>query len=152
MCRKAHIIRRSRHHWQSQHHLPQANIIQKKNLCLGRQRFFFCWWRRGKSKRTRVPGMIFQYFSRKIGDFTRFFFIFLYFLDRNFYLIFVPTSAIFAYKLTTSEANARFCLRWFINCATLSLFSMTVASIGSFPPSRRCRQSVIFTLSLSMTI
>ena len=29
MCPQAHIIRRSRHHWQSQHHLPKANIIQK---------------------------------------------------------------------------------------------------------------------------
>ncbi len=29
MCRKAHTIRRSRHHWQSQHHLPKANIIKK---------------------------------------------------------------------------------------------------------------------------
>ena len=32
MCRQAHIIRRSRHHWQSQHHLPKANIIQKTQL------------------------------------------------------------------------------------------------------------------------
>ena len=30
MCRQAHIIRRSRHHWQCQHHLPKANIISKK--------------------------------------------------------------------------------------------------------------------------
>ena len=34
MCRQAHIIRRSRHHWRSQHHLPKANIIQKTHLCL----------------------------------------------------------------------------------------------------------------------
>ncbi len=33
MCRQAHIIRRSRHHWQSQHHLPKANIIQKRLIC-----------------------------------------------------------------------------------------------------------------------
>ena len=38
MCRQTHIIRRSRHHWQSQHHLPKANIIQKikarlANIC-----------------------------------------------------------------------------------------------------------------------
>ena len=32
MCRKAHIIRRSRHHWRSQHHLPvRANIISKRH-------------------------------------------------------------------------------------------------------------------------
>ena len=30
MCPQAHIIRRSRHHWRSQHHLPKANIIQKE--------------------------------------------------------------------------------------------------------------------------
>ena len=30
MCRQAHIIRRSRHHWRSQHHLPMANIIEKR--------------------------------------------------------------------------------------------------------------------------
>ena len=30
---KPRIIRRSRHHWLSQHHLPQANIIQKTHLC-----------------------------------------------------------------------------------------------------------------------
>ncbi len=28
----AHIIRRSRHHWRSQYHLPKANIIRKKHL------------------------------------------------------------------------------------------------------------------------
>ena len=33
MCRQAHIIRRSRHHWRSQHHLPKANIIQKSLIC-----------------------------------------------------------------------------------------------------------------------
>ncbi len=33
MCRQARIIRQSRHHWRSQHHLPQANIIQKTHLC-----------------------------------------------------------------------------------------------------------------------
>ena len=43
MCRKAHIIRAANIIRRSRHHLPQANIIQKKNLCLGRQRFFFCW-------------------------------------------------------------------------------------------------------------
>ena len=42
MCRQAHIIRRSRHHWRSQHHLPKANIIQKTHLCLGRQKCVFC--------------------------------------------------------------------------------------------------------------
>ena len=40
---KPRIIRRSRHHWRSQHHLPQANIIQKTHLCLGRQKCVFCW-------------------------------------------------------------------------------------------------------------
>ena len=30
MCPQAHIIRRSRHHWRSQHHLPEANIIEKR--------------------------------------------------------------------------------------------------------------------------
>ena len=45
MCPQAHIIRRSRHHWHSQHHLPKANIIQKKHLCLGRQKCVFCWRR-----------------------------------------------------------------------------------------------------------
>ena len=38
IIREANIIRRSRHH------LPKANIIQKKNICLPRQMFFFCWW------------------------------------------------------------------------------------------------------------
>ena len=33
MCRQAHIIRRSRHYWRSQHHLPKANIIQKSLIC-----------------------------------------------------------------------------------------------------------------------
>ena len=41
MCPQAHIIRRSRHHWRSQHHLPKANIIQKTHLCLGRQKCVF---------------------------------------------------------------------------------------------------------------
>ena len=36
MCREAHIIRRSRHHWRSQHHLPErANIIQKSRFVFG---------------------------------------------------------------------------------------------------------------------
>ena len=30
MCPQAHIIRRSRHHWHSLHHLPKANIIEKR--------------------------------------------------------------------------------------------------------------------------
>ena len=34
MCPQAHIIRRSRHHWRSQHHLPKANIIQKSLVSL----------------------------------------------------------------------------------------------------------------------
>ena len=41
MCRQAHIIRRSRHHWRSQHHLPQANIIQKSLICLVDKLGFF---------------------------------------------------------------------------------------------------------------
>ena len=47
MCRQAHIIRRSRHHWRSQHHLPKANIIQKRNFCLVDKSSFFVgggWW------------------------------------------------------------------------------------------------------------
>ena len=32
MCRQAHIIRRRRHHWRSQHHLPKANIIEKSSF------------------------------------------------------------------------------------------------------------------------
>ena len=39
MCRQAHIIRRSRHHWQSQHHLPQANIIKKRQVSFEACRF-----------------------------------------------------------------------------------------------------------------
>ena len=41
MCRKAHIIRRSRHHWRSQHHLPKANIIQKSLIYLVDKLGFF---------------------------------------------------------------------------------------------------------------
>ena len=41
MCRQAHIIRRSRHHWRSQHHLPKANIIQKSLICLVDKLGFF---------------------------------------------------------------------------------------------------------------
>ena len=44
MCRQAYIIRAANIIRRSQHHLPKANIIQKKNICLGRQMFFFCWW------------------------------------------------------------------------------------------------------------
>ena len=43
MCRQAHIIREANIIRRSRHHLPKANIIQKKNICLGRQMFFFCW-------------------------------------------------------------------------------------------------------------
>ena len=71
----------------------------------------FLWWSRGKSKPTRVRRLIFQYFRGKIGDFAPFSFIFLHSPDRYFCLISEPTSAIFAYKLTTSEAKTRFCLR-----------------------------------------
>ena len=39
---KPRIIRRSRHHWRSQHHLPQANIITKRTF-VSRQRCVFCW-------------------------------------------------------------------------------------------------------------
>ena len=38
---KPHIIRRSRHHWRSQHHLPKANIIQKSLICLVDKLGFF---------------------------------------------------------------------------------------------------------------
>ena len=31
----------------------KAHLVQKKNLCLGRQRFFFCW-RRGRDSNPRV--------------------------------------------------------------------------------------------------
>ena len=48
MCPQAHIIRRSRHHWHSQHHFPKANIIQKTHLCLGRQKCVFCCLRTTK--------------------------------------------------------------------------------------------------------
>ena len=48
MCRQAHIIRRSRHHWRSQHHLAikfakrtLANIIQKSLICLVDKLGFF---------------------------------------------------------------------------------------------------------------
>ena len=38
---KPRIIRRSRHHWRSQHHLPKANIIQKSLICLPDKLGFF---------------------------------------------------------------------------------------------------------------
>ena len=38
---KPRIIRRSRHHWRSQHHLPKANIIQKSLICLVDKLGFF---------------------------------------------------------------------------------------------------------------
>ena len=59
MCRQAHIIRRSCHHWRSQHHLPKANIIQKTHLCLGRQRCVFCWWNRRAASR-KQPSVAFD--------------------------------------------------------------------------------------------
>ena len=60
MCRQAHIIRRSRHHWQSQHHLPKANIIQKTHLCLGRQKCVFCWRGRKDSILARPTRSVFH--------------------------------------------------------------------------------------------
>ena len=46
MCPQAHIIRVANIIRRSRHHLPQANIIQKTHLCLGRQKCVFCWLRR----------------------------------------------------------------------------------------------------------
>jgi len=31
---RSDIIMRSRHHWQSQHHLQKVNIIEKDHICL----------------------------------------------------------------------------------------------------------------------
>ena len=45
MCRQAHIIRAANIIRRSRHHLPQANIIQKKPNLSGREIRLFCWRR-----------------------------------------------------------------------------------------------------------
>ena len=62
MCPQAHIIRRSRHHWRSQHHLPQANIIQKDLFCQVDKRGLFVG--AGYGNRTRLRGLGSHYNSR----------------------------------------------------------------------------------------
>ena len=42
MCRQAHIIREANIIRRSRHHLPKANIIQKRTF-VGRQKCVFCW-------------------------------------------------------------------------------------------------------------
>ena len=80
-------------------HKRQTSLKNNKKRRLGTiSCILFCvliWWRRGKSKRTRVRRLISQYFTRKIGNFARFSLIFYHFPDCPFRLIFVPTSAIF---------------------------------------------------------
>ena len=55
MCRQAHIIRRSRHNWRSQHHLPKANIIQKSLICpVDKLGFFVVCARKARAARSRI--------------------------------------------------------------------------------------------------
>ena len=44
MCRQAHIIRAANIIRRSRHHLPQANIIQKKEPLSLQTKVLFCWW------------------------------------------------------------------------------------------------------------
>ena len=47
MCRQAHIIRTANIIRRSRHHLPKANIIQKRNFCRVDKSSFFVgggWW------------------------------------------------------------------------------------------------------------
>ena len=57
---KPHIIRRSRHHWRSQHHLPKANIIQKSLICQVDKLGFFVGAGGGGRTRTLLPGLDFE--------------------------------------------------------------------------------------------
>ena len=54
MCPQANIIRVANIIRRSRHHLPKANIIQKTDLCLGRQKCVFCCLKRDKRCLNRV--------------------------------------------------------------------------------------------------